>query len=151
MGNLFILIVFLIIGGLLAAFGLFFIHLGRLAEGFDRQIAADGVDGEAEVTDHRTLPGRGSSSYYVSFRYTVTPPGGPPQTLTTETEISGDDYQRLSPGDKLPIRYLPTDPQEVILAGAVRDRTTTSLLITGYGALAIGAAAALFGVIVALR
>ena len=151
MGKLVIFILFLVIGGLLGAFGLFFIRLGWLAQGFDRQIAAEGTDGEAEVTDRRTVGGRGSRSYYLTFRYTASPPGGQLETLTHEAEISGDDYRGLHPGDKVAIRYLPTAPKEVILSGAIRDRLTPSLFITGYGALAVGVAAALFGLIVGLR
>jgi hypothetical protein len=140
-----------VIGGLLGAVGLFFVRLGRLAQGFDRQIAAEGTDGEAEVTDHRTVHGRGSRSYYITFKYTVSPPGAQPETLTTDAEISSEDYQQLNVGDKVAIRYMPKAPKEVILSGAVRDRTSGSLLITGYGAMAVGAAAALIGLLAWLR
>ncbi len=151
MGRLVILILFLVIGGLLGAFGLFFVQLGRLGQGFDRQIAAEGTDGEAEVTDHRTVQGRGSRSFYITFKYTASALGAQPEMLTTEAEISSEDYQRLSIGDRVAIRYMPNAPKEVILSGAVRDRTSASLLITGYGTVAAGVAAALIGIVAWLR
>lgn len=151
MGRLVILILFLVIGGLLGAFGLFFVRLGMLAQGFDRQIAAEGTDGEAEVADHRIVHGRRTRSYYITLKYTASAPGAQPETLTTDAEISSEDYQRLSIGDKVAIRYMPKAPKEAILSGAVRDRTSDSLLITGYGAMAVGAVAALIGFLAWLR
>lgn len=128
----------LIFGLLLCAFGALMLYVWRLMRADDRQIAAEGVDGEAEVTDQRTIHGRGSSNYYLTFRYTVQAPGKEPETLTQETEVSGPDYQRLPPGAKVAIRYLPTAPKEVSLRGGVRPPGTPKTLIGGLGGIVGG-------------
>ncbi len=128
----------LIFGLLLCAFGAFMLYVWRSLRADDRQIAAEGVEGEAEVTDQRTVHGRGSSNYYITFKYTVQAPGREPETVTQETEISGPDYQRLQPGAKVAIRYLPNAPKEVSLRDGVRQPGTPKTLIGGIGGIVGG-------------
>ncbi len=140
-------------GALLAAAGWLILRLGlRLAQ-FDRQIAAEGVDGEARVTDHHTLKAaRGSAqSYYITFQYPAGGAGGQPQQFTEDAEISGAEYERINPGDKISIRYLPTAPKEVILTGGGRDRTAQTFLTLGITLGAAGAVLIVIGAVAWLR
>ena len=136
----------------MAAAGAFILRLGRLVQGFDRRIAAEGVDTQAEVTDLGSLKAaRGDArTYNITIAYTAPVAGGPPQTFTTKSDVSEADYDRLKLGDKVRIRYLPTAPTEMMLAGSVRDQTGPGffrlgglLLVLGVGLILVSVAALL--------
>ena len=143
----------LALGGLLAAAGAFFFRLGRLMQGFDRQIAAEGTDTQAEVTNHRSqTAGRSHArTYYITTSYTVPAADGSPQTFTQENPISEADYERLNPGDKITIRYLPKSPKEMMLSGGVRDQTGPGFFRLGVLLLVFGVGLLLIGVGILLR
>ncbi len=145
------LLILFVFGGLLCAFGWFFIRLGIAAQGFDRQIASAGTDAEAEVTDHRTIHGRGTRSYSITFEYTVNSPGGQPEKITQETDITGADYQRFKPGDKVAIRYMPNAPKEVILRDGIHEQTVPFFLTGGIGGIVAGAVLIIIGIVAWLR
>ena len=92
-------------GGLLAAAGIFLFCLGWLTRGFDRQIAAQGVDTQAEITAHRTqMAKKGTARVYTlttTYRVPAATGDGLPQTFTQESEVSAADYERLNPGDQV--------------------------------------------------
>ena len=142
-----------VLGALVAALGIFFLRLAWLMRGFNRQISAQGVDTQAEVTDHRRLKaGRGDAyTYYLTTTYTVAAAGGAPQTFTAESTVSQADYERLNPGDKVTVRYLPSAPKEMILAGGVHDQSVQGLLAPGLAATALGGVLVLLAVWVWLR
>ena len=131
-------IILLVLGVLLCAYGWFSMRLARAAQAFDRQIALGGVDAEAEVTDHQIIHGRRTRSYYITFEYTVNSPGGQPEKIAQKTSITGADYQRLNPGDKVAIRYLPNAPTWVMLRGAVEEQTVPAFLTAGIGGIVAG-------------
>jgi Protein of unknown function (DUF3592) len=150
MDKLVILIAF-VFGVLLCAFGGFWLRLGQIVIAGDRQIALEGVDGQAEITDHRIVRGRRTSSHYITFNYTVKSAAGQPEKFTQETEISGADYQRLNPGDTVEIRYLPKTPKEVMLRGDVHEQSVPNFMIGGLGGLAAGAVLIIICIITWLR
>jgi len=141
------------LGLLLAVAGAFFWRLGQLVQRFDRQIAAEGVDTQAEVTDLSSqTAARGTArTYYITIAYTAPVAGGPPQTFTTKNEVSAADYDRLKLGDPVRIRYLPKTPTEMMLAGSVRDKTGPGFFRLGGLLLVLGAGLVLLGVGVLLR
>ena len=149
MDRLIVLLAF-VFGVLLCAFGGFWLRLGSLVQAGDRQIAAEGVDAEAEVTDHRTVPGRGGSLHRITFAYTVPAAGGPPKKITQEVEVTGADYERLNLGDTVAIRYLPKAPEEMILRD-LREQSVPNFLIGGIGGLAAGGILIVICIIVWLR
>jgi hypothetical protein len=141
----------IVFGVALVAFGTFFIRLGLMARAFDRRIAAQGVDAQATITDHRQvhsdLRGHGvRDDYFITFRYTPKSPGQTPKELTTETEISSDDYDRLNPGDHVTARYLPDSPTEVILLDGVQEQTVPLFFKGGIGGLLVGVLMILLGI-----
>jgi hypothetical protein len=138
MDGLLVLVAF-VFGVVLCAFGAAMLRLGSVVAAGDRKIAAEGVDAEAVVTAHRTVPGRGSDLHQLTFAYQVPGTAGQPQRMSQEIEISEEDFRQLELGDKLPIRYLPSAPQEVILRGVAHDEGLRNALIGGVGGLVAGA------------
>jgi hypothetical protein len=147
----FIVLVFMVLAVLLGAFGGFFFYLGMKSRGFDRQIAAQGLDAEARVTDKHSVHAGKNRTFYLSLEYTTTPPGGPPQTLTQDALVSRDDYDRLEKGDTLGVRYLPDAPKEMIIRKGARDQLTSSFTTAGVAGLMGGAAMLALGVAVLAR
>jgi hypothetical protein len=143
----------MVFGGLLAAAGAFFFRLGWLTRGFDRQIAAEGTDTQAEVTDHRSLKAArgGARTYYITTSYAAPVAGGPPQRFTQDSPVSAADYERLNPGDTVTVRYLPNAPKEMMLSGGVRDQTGPGFFRLGVILLVLGVGLLLIGVGVLLR
>ena len=130
----------LVLGVLMVAPGVFILRLAWLMRGFNRQIAAQGVDVQAEVTAHRSLKAkRGNRTFYITTTYSAPVAGGALQTFTTESMVSQSDYERLNPGDKITVRYLPGAPKEMILAGGVRDQSVQWMLVPGLAVTAAGA------------
>jgi hypothetical protein len=134
-----LLLVAFVFGVVLCAFGAAMLRLGSVVAAGDRRIAAEGVDAEGVVTAHRTVPGRGGALHYITFAYQAPVPGGQPQRLSQEIELSDEDYQRLGLGEKLPIRFRPSAPQEVMLRGVAHDEGLRNALIGGVGGLVAGA------------
>ncbi len=151
-----ILLIPLGLGGLLIAFGVFFIRLGMKQRGFDRRIASEGRDAEAVIVQHRQVHvdlrnGGGRDSFYLTFEYTVNAPGNQPNKLTQEIGISSDDYQRFNPGDKLAIRYLPNEPQSAIPLSEVHEQIVPFFMKGGIAGFIVGALMILIGVVAWLR
>ena len=136
----------------MAAAGVFFLRMGWLLRGFNRRIAAEGVDTQAEVTDlgSQTAARGDARTYNMTIAYTAPVAGRPAQTFTTKSDVSEADYDRLKLGDKVRIRYLPTAPKEMMLSGSVRDQTGPGffrlgglLLVLGVGLILVSVAALL--------
>ena len=142
-----------VLGALVAALGVFFLRGAWFMRGVNRQIAEQGVDTQAEVTDHRSLTAaRGDArTYYLTATYSVPAAGGPPRTFTRESEVSAEDYERLNPGDKVSVRYLPAAPGEMTLHSGVHDQSVQGFLAPGLAALLLGGGLMLLAVWVWLR
>jgi hypothetical protein len=71
-----------------------------------RDLEADGQATEAVVTSRYTTRGnRGSTNYWVQFRYTVDA-----KPYNKEMSASAQDFARLREGDAVEVTYLPADP-----------------------------------------
>jgi Protein of unknown function (DUF3592) len=151
-----ILLIPFVLGGVLVAFGWWFIRMGMIMQTFDRQIASEGVDAEAVITDHRKVHvdlrnGGGRNDYYITFEFTVNSPEESSKKITRETQISSDDYQRINPGESVAIRYLPNKPADVILLNGVHEQRVPFFRNGGIAGICGGAVLILISIIAWLR
>ena len=108
------------------------------------QLWQNGVAGEAVITERkidRVVQRRGSETrFYVTFRFDGRTPDGQPATYTQRQQVKAATYASLGEGDKVPIRYLPANPEgTALLAGLYADNTAvTSAFTFGGGCLITG-------------
>jgi len=111
-------------GAFMAFFGYAWTKGAQATEQLSEKINAQGVNADAEIVNHQEKVSQGARYYrvyyYLTYKYTVPAQGGSPeQILTSESQVSSDDYRSLKLGDPLTVRYLPDDPKQVrILSGA---------------------------------
>ena len=147
LGNLLILVVTGGMAILLIWFGRLWSRISTAEKQTDADLAARGVSAQAEVVNHRSSIGK-TSSYYITYQYTVQTPGGTPSTYTSEDAIRGSDYRDLNLGDQITVRYLPDDPKTVrIVSGARPANTAQSYLVSGIILICTGVGLAIFGII----
>ncbi len=123
-------IVFILLSGIFAPFGYLELRDGRL-------LAREGVDTQGSVVDRVTESRRRSSggtshSYYITVRF----PGSDGRNHSARHSVSVAEYNRLSLGSVVPIRYAASDPGVTEMEAGDSAGTGRMLLgLAGLGAL----------------
>ena len=138
------------------AFGLIFARLGSAMRTFNHRIATEGVDGEAVIKSQRKVHtdlrnGEGRNEYYITIEFTPNSPGEQTQKVSQETQVSAEDYQHISSGDKIAIRYLPKQPKEMILLSGLHEQGVPFFMNAGIAAMVAGAALLILGIVIWVR
>lgn len=136
------------------AMGLFMVYVGWLGfrvGGAARQLSQtlydEGVLGDAVVTAHDTRMGRRVVYYNITYEYTVTGKDGKSTKLTSNADISRDNYDQYPVGETIKVRYLPDTPDVVEPAGDIRQTVTgTNFQIGGIITMVAGLGLIAFGI-----
>jgi hypothetical protein len=96
------------------AVGLWMLKIGFTAGSNFLNLRSKGEEAQATIFDTWEESGSDSSSYYVAYAYRVPRFG---KQIFTNAEQSIQAYKKLNIGDKVPLRYLPGDPQIAKLTG----------------------------------
>lgn len=96
------------------ALGLWMLKIGVKAGRNHLNLRSKGEETLATIFDAWEESGSDSSSYYVAYAYQVPEFGG---QIFTNAEESVQAYRKLKIGDRVPLRYLPDDPQIAKLTG----------------------------------
>ncbi|MEO8395555.1 MAG: DUF3592 domain-containing protein [Chloroflexota bacterium] len=126
-----------IVGILGIGFALVFLWAGMKERGIRQQIAEAGINAEAKIVAKKS-----GGSLYVTYEFEGVGTDGKAQSYRHEQEVKRGTYFKLVEGTVVPIRYLPTDPeQSAQLIGVYADSSGVVWpLIYGVGTL-IGAVA----------
>lgn len=124
--------------GLLGAAGaLLFLWAGLRVRHQRNQLATVGADGEGQIVHKDRLSGR-STTFYVHIQYMATGEATKAGPYKEPVEISEVHFHALAEGQTVAIRYLPTNPRVVRLAGEYADNAeTTSYFAYGGGCLVV--------------
>jgi len=96
------------------AFGIWMLKIGVTAGSNFLNLRSKGEETQATIFDAWEENSSDSVSYYVAYAYQVPQFG---KQIFTKAEQSMQAYKKLNIGDKVPLRYLPDDPQIAKLTG----------------------------------
>ncbi len=95
-----------------------------------------GTAAQAIVTGREIeKPKRSAARYFATYQFEIEQPTGDAKSVTARQSVTLQQYQKVNEGIKVPIRYLPSNPQETAhLVGAYAD-TSSSLTLLMIGIL----------------
>ena len=113
----------LAMGSFLFLAGLFMVAGSWQLYRIDLQIQQQGTRVSAQILKKEYL---GDSEYGISYVFSL--PDG--QSQRSHRQISKQDWQRLQPGQWLPVAYHPDDPSRSFPTGLVQPSLTMPLFVT---------------------
>ncbi|MCB0213200.1 MAG: DUF3592 domain-containing protein [Anaerolineae bacterium] len=102
----------------------------------------NGVTTEAEVISQRVNEDSDGDTYYITYRYTAPLPQGDRDSFTREESVSQKEYQTLTPGTQVSVRYAASHPETARLVNSSR---TAALILPLFFSL-FGGVFALVGI-----
>ncbi len=147
MVNLLALLILAGVGAFMIWFGRLFLSGASSVQQFEQKIMTEGVETDAEIVNNRVSTGsRGASYYFITYQYTAKMPDGQPQKLTSEDAVSHADYERLTLGSHITVRYLPGDPKSVRPGDGIRETfSSNTLRWSGWILAVLGIGLVIFG------